>query len=179
MTRKNRWLSLACVALPAILGGCGYQQAGTGSSASSYKWTSLYRQDVQTVAVPIFSNIDFARGDELTLTKALITQIEQRTPYKVVDREKADTVIEGQVTRVQLQSVSSDRATSLPQEQLYSLRIDFVWKDLRTGKILVERKGYEQSSTFYPTLGEGRQTGALNAAEQLAVGIVQELEADW
>jgi len=159
--------------------GCGYQQSGTGGSASTYRWTSLYRQDVQTVAVPIFSNIDYARGDELALTKALVTQIEQRTPYKVVDREKADTIIEGQVTKVRLQSISSDRGSALPQEQLYALRVDFVWKDLRTGKILVERKGFEQNSTFYPTLGEGRQTGALNAVEQLAVAIVQELEADW
>lgn len=179
--RRHLRASVALSAVVALaIGGCsGYQQTGTGSSASNYKWTSLYRQDIQTVAVPIFSNIDFSRGDELALTKALITQIEQRTPYKVVDRDKADTIIEGQITRVRLQSVSSDRATSLPQEQLYTLRVDFVWKDLRTGKILVERRGFEQNATFYPTLGEGRQQGGLSAAEQLAIGIVQELEADW
>jgi len=174
---------LSLIAFLFFVIGCGYQQAGTGAggsaSSSGYRWTSLYRQDVRTVAVPIFTNVDFARGDEFTLTKAVVTQIEQRTPYKIVSREKADTILEGQITRVKLQTVSSDRDSALPQEQLYGVRVDFVWKDLRTGKLLVERRGFEQQSPFYPTLGEGRPTGSLNAVEQLAIAIVQELEAQW
>ncbi len=168
------------VAVPCLwLSGCaGYQQSGTGSQ-SGYQWSSLYRQDVQTVAVPIFTNIDFSRGDEFALSKALVQQIEQRTPYKVVSRESADTILEGQVTKVRRQTLSSDRQSSLPQEQLYTIRVDFVWKDLRTGKVLVERRGFEQNATYYPTLGEGRSQGQLNTAEQLAIAIVQELEADW
>jgi hypothetical protein len=163
----------------AVLSGCaGYQQAGTGAG-DGYKWSSLYRQDVRTVAVPIFTNVDFSRGDELALTKAVVMQIEQRTPYKVVNREKADTILEGQITRVRKQTLSSDRQSSLPQEQLYTVRVDFTWKDLRTGKILVERRGFEQNATYYPTLGEGRSQAQLNTAEQLAIAIVQELEADW
>jgi hypothetical protein len=166
-------------ALVPTLEGCGsYQQAGTGSR-DGYKWTSLYRQDVHTVAVPIFTNVDYSRGDEFALTKAIVTQIEQRTPYKVVSREKADTILEGQITQVRRQTISSDRSSSLPQEQLYGVRVDFVWKDLRSGQILVERKGFEQTNPAYPTLGEGRQTSALNTAESLALAIVQELESDW
>ncbi|MGC4033010.1 MAG: LPS assembly lipoprotein LptE [Tepidisphaeraceae bacterium] len=129
--------------------------------------------------MPIFTNVDFARGDEFTLTKAIVTQIEQRTPYKVVDREKADTILEGQIVRVRRQTISSEAGSNLPQEQLYGIRVNFTWKDLRTGKILVERRGFEQNSPYYPYLGEGRQTGALNASEQLALAIVQELQADW
>ncbi|MBC7784532.1 MAG: LptE family protein [Burkholderiales bacterium] len=165
--------------LVAGLTGCAdYQQSGTGARGG-YKWTSLYRQDVRTVAVPIFTNIDYSRGDEMALTKAIITQIEQRTPYKVVDREKADTVLEGQVTRVQRQTISSDRQSGLPQEQLYGIRVDFTWKDLRTGKVLVDRRDFDQTSPYYPTLGEGRSIGQLNSVEDMAVAIVHELEADW
>ncbi|MCS7032800.1 MAG: hypothetical protein NZ561_02265, partial [Phycisphaerae bacterium] len=68
---------------------------------------------------------------------------------------------------------------AIPQEQLYKITVNFVWKDLRTGKILVERRNFEQTATFYPTLGEGRFVGSQQAAEQLARGIVQELQADW
>ena len=163
-----------------LLTGCGYQQQGTASSSNSnYQWTSLYRQDVHTIAVPIFTNVSFTRGDEMNLTKAVITQIEQRTPYKVVDRDQADTILEGQITRVRKQSISTDRSSNLPQEQLYTIRVDFTWKDLRSGQVLVTRKDFEQSEPFYPTLGEGQETGALNTVEQLALGIVQELQADW
>ncbi len=172
------WRSFLLLGAIALAGCEGYQQAGTGSRGG-YKWSSLYRQDVKTIAVPIFSNVDFSRGDEFALSKALVMQIEQRTPYKVVDHDKADTILEGQITKVKLQSLSSDRQSALPQEQLYGIRVDFVWKDLRTGKILVERRGFEQNAAFYPTLGEGRSQGQLNTAEQLAIAIVQELEADW
>jgi hypothetical protein len=171
-------LLLAALSLAALAGCAGYQQAGTGSRGS-YQWTSLYRQDVQTVAVPIFTNVDYARGDEFTLTKAIVTQIEQRTPYKVVDRERADTILEGQITQIRRQTLSSDAGSGLPQEQLYAIRVDFTWKDQRSGKILVERRGFETTLPYYPTLGEGRQTGSLNTAEQMAIAIVQELEADW
>jgi hypothetical protein len=97
----------------------------------------------------------------------------------VVSREKADTVIEGQITRIRRPVVSNDRSNGLPQEQLYGIRVDFVWKDQRSGKILVERRGFEQQSPYYPTLGEARDTASLNTSEAMAIAIVRELEADW
>lgn len=173
------FLSMLFIGVLLILTGCqGYHQAGNGTG-EGYQWSSLYRQDIRTVAVPIFTNVDFSRGDELALTKAVIMQIEQRTPYKVVNREQADTILEGQITRVRKQTLSNNRQSGIPQEQLYTIRVDFTWKDLRTGKILVERRGFEQNATYYPTLGEGRSQAQLNTAEQLAIAIVQELEADW
>lgn len=173
--------TLALTALACGLVGCtGYSQSGDGSTGTDgYQWSSLYRQDVRTVAVPIFTNVDYRRGDEFDLTKAVVTQIEQRTPYKVVDREKADTILEGQITRVRLQSLSAERGSNLPQEQLYTVRVNFTWKDLRTGRVLRERRGFEQSSPFYPTLGEGQGKASLNATEAMALAIVQELQADW
>ena len=164
-----------------LLSGCGsYSQSGDGSTGTpTYQWSSLYRQDVRTVAVPIFTNIDYHRGDEFELTKAVVTQIEQRTPYKVVDRDRADTILEGQITRVRTQSLSAERGSNLPQEQLYTVKLNFTWKDLRTGRVLRERRGFEQSNAFYSTLGEGQGKASLNTTEALALAIVQELQADW
>src|SRR5437868_4787436 len=57
---------------------CGYQQSGDYNAhpSSGYKWRSLYREDIQTVAVPIFQNKDFHRGIEFSLTRAVIKQLE-------------------------------------------------------------------------------------------------------
>jgi hypothetical protein len=66
-----------------------------------------------------------------------------------------------------------------PQEQLCRVRVNFVWKDQRSGKILVQRRRFEQDSPFYPTLGEGEFVGSQLNVENLAIGIVHELEADW
>jgi Lipopolysaccharide-assembly len=164
------------------MAGCGYQQNDNyeqQADPSGYQWRSLYRQDVQTVAVPIFTTQSFRRGVELRLSKALVNQLESQTPYKVVARERADTIIEGEITDVGLAEISSHYDTGIPQEQLVTVTVNFVWKDLRTGQILVERRGFEQTATYYPTLGEGEFAGSQLAAERLALGIVQELQADW
>lgn len=163
------------IGLSLTAAGCGYQ----GGDPGGYSQTTLFRQDVRTVAVPIFESKSFHRGVEFQLTKAIVQQIETTTPYKVVDAERADTVLEGQVVEVALSNISSDSRAAIPQEQLYKVTVNFVWKDLRSGKILVDRRNFEQTSTFYPTLGEGRFVGSQQATEQLARGIVQELQADW
>ncbi len=183
-------------ALP--LAGCGYQTnnssidssssalaapgngapAGSGNG-SAYKWQSLYRGDIRTVAVPIFTSKSFQRGVEFNLTKAVIQQLEARSPYKVVSRDVADTVLEGEIEGVKVDTISNSSDTTTPQEQLMTLRVNFVWKELKTGRILMERRGFEQSSAYYPSLGEGRFAGTQIATEKLAIGIVRELEADW
>lgn len=161
---------LACVI--ALLAGCS-------SSKDGYHWSSTYRPEYKTVAVPIFTSKDYARGVEFTLSKALVNQIEANTPYKVVARDKADTILEGEILQVRVNTLSEDRLSAVPQEQLLSVIVNFTWKDLRTGRVLVSRRGFEQAATFYPTLGEGRFVGTQAASEKLALAIVHELESDW
>ena len=171
-------LALLVAALTA-LAGCGYNNSGGGGGTGGYQWKSVYRQDIRTVAVPIFKSTVYERGVEFSLSKALVQQIEANTPYKVVPRERADTILEGEIVTVEIHTLSNDRFSAIPQEQLLDITVDFTWKDLRTGKILVTRRGVEQTATFYPTLGEGRATGTQAATDRLALSIVQELQADW
>jgi hypothetical protein len=158
--------------------GCGYSTVGS-EPVGGYQWHSLYPEDVKTIAVPIFTNKSFRRDEEFRLTKALVTQIEAKTQYKVVPRERADTVLEGEITSIDVERVSDDAETAVPQENLYKVIVDFTWKDQRTGRIRVSRQNFEQDSTFYPTLGEGEFVGSQEAAEKLASGIVEQLQADW
>jgi hypothetical protein len=178
MTRRTPLiLAVALVGLVA-LGGCGYKNGG-GGAGGGYQWQSVYRDDIRTVAVPIFKSNVFQRGIEFSLSKALVSQIEANTPYKVVPRERADTILEGEIVGVRVDTLSADRFSAIPQEQLLDIIVDFTWKDLRTGRILIERRGVEQTASYYPTLGEGRATGTQAASERLALAIVQELQADW
>ena len=59
------------------------------------------------------------------------------------------------------------------------IRVNFTWKDLRDGRILAQRRRFDQSGTYYPTLGEGRFVGEQQNVERLAIAIVQELQSDW
>ncbi|MDP9172590.1 MAG: LPS assembly lipoprotein LptE [Planctomycetota bacterium] len=156
--------------------GCGFE---SGGDSGGYHWGSLYRQDIHTVAVPIFSSRDFHRGVEFQLSEALVKKIEAFTPYKVVPRERADTVLEGEIVSIQPVTLALDPRTATPQQQLYSIVVNFTWKDLHTGKVLMSREGFAQTTTFYPILGEGQFVGSQNSVEKLALGIVEEMEAAW
>ena len=162
----------------AWMAGCGYQQSGSAGDGG-YQWSSLYRGDVRSVAVPIFTNKTFYRGVEFGLAKALVNQVEAQTPYKVVPPDRADTVLEGEVHRVRIRTISDDPRNALPQEQLYLFTVNFTWKDLRTGKILLARRNFEQTAPYYPTLGEGQFVAEQQNVERLALAIVQELQAEW
>ena len=153
--------------------------AGCGRGGDGYTWGSTFRPGVRSVAVPVFQTKSFSRGDEVALSQALVSQIESRTPYKVVPAERADTILEGTVVNVSLGTVSVDEQTALPQEQTYTIAVDFTWKDMRSGQILVERRNFEQTSTYYPTLGDGRFVGRQSSAEGLAASIVDQMVTDW
>jgi hypothetical protein len=162
--------------------GCGYQQNNSvdvGPKVGSYKWSSLYREDISTVSVPIFQNKDFRRGIEFQLTNSLVKQMEATTPYRVAPRERADTILEGEIISTDLNTLSRDVRTAIPQEQLYTVTINFRWTDLRTGKILLERRNFQQTSNFYGTVGEGEFVGSQGAMEKLALEIVHEMQAEW
>jgi len=188
-SRHAVFVPLLLLALLAGVSGCGYQGgvgndfSGNGNAPDNkdtgYQWKSIYRQDVRTVHVPIFTNIDYQRGVEFSLSKALVNQIEANTPYKVVPRERADTVLEGSITSIKVNTLSQDTRSAIPQEQLLDITVDFTWKDLRTGRALVTRHGVQSASTYYPTLGEGRETGTQLAVERMAMNIVQQMQSEW
>ena len=175
-----RVCTTALTILTMTLAGCGYSRTGSAPAANSwYQWRSLYREDVRTVSVPIFKNRTFYRGIEFSLSKALVNALEASTPYKVTPRERADTILEGEVEDVRLRTVSNESRAAIPQEQLYVVRVNFTWKDLRTGRILCQRENFEQDASFFPTLGEGLYIGEQSNVERLAQGIVEELQSDW
>lgn len=181
---KTRILLNALIALAGMtaMSGCGsYQSTGdfNPNANPGYQWKSLYREDYQSIAVPIFTSRSFQRGVETEVTRAVVQQMELRSPYKVVPRDRAQTILEGEIDSVEVNTLSNDLDTTLPQEQTLTIRINFTWKDIRTGRILAERRGFTQSATYYPTQGEGRFTGTQSAVERLAIAIVQQLEADW
>ena len=88
-------------------------------------------------------------------------------------------MLEGEILNSRVDNLSRDYFTNIPQEQLVVITVNFRWKDLRTGRILVERKNFQQTASYYPTAGENEWTGDQLAIERLALGIVQELQADW
>lgn len=167
-----RTIKLALTAAVTIsvfvtVGGCGYQNG----------W--LHRSDVQTVYVEMFDTKSFRRGYEFTLTDAICKRIESQTPYKIVsDRDRADTVLSGEMATHNM-VLSQDRYTGRPLEFESGMAVVVTWKDLRTGRLLIDREQVAASATYSEQLGQDIDYSLNRAANKAAVRIVELMEIPW
>ncbi len=152
-----------------MLAGCGYRT------------TELFPETYRTVSVPIFENRTFYRGVETDLAEAMVKEIEQRTPYKVVATAAADTSLTGTIVSVRQQSLSKTASAGFVEEQEVTVIIDFEWKDLRTGEVIVSRKGFENAgrAAAASPVGEPFSVAQHGVVQRLARDVVSTLRGEW
>ena len=153
--------------LLGALSGCGYTSK------------SLYNKSVSTIAVPIFTNKTFRREWEYRLTEALDKNIEARTPSKLTPQSRADTVLSGEIVDIREDVLTRQFGVNLPRETQLTIVVNFIWKDRRSGRVLVERKQFNRSATEIPEIGEHLADAEQAAIENLARAIVDQLQQDW
>lgn len=163
--RKLELMSLVVMML--FVGGCGY------SSRRSF------RTDIKTVQVSAFGSKEFRRRIEMDLTEAIKKHIQMETPYKLTDEGQADTVLRGEVLEVRQGTLGRDFMLNRPRETQLTLVVSFEWKDLRTGKILVERKRWLQTFDYSAPVGENEAIALTGVVDRMAKRIVDQMEADW
>lgn len=132
--RKRRilgFLAVACVAL--ALPAC---ESGGHFCVLGYSTKPNYNRDIRTVYVPIFKNKTFRRGLEFDLTRTVIRQIEEKTPYKVVsDCNGADTELIGTITAITKSLVNINPENEVREAEM-TMAVEIIWRDRRTGEIL-------------------------------------------
>lgn len=141
----------------------------------------LYDTQYHTVNVPIFENRTLTRGVQHDLTEALIKEISTRTPYAIGGTGSSDTVIQGVVTDVERQMISRGKLGNVPQQLEITLRVDFEWRDLRTGKVIRGRQGFEAVGSYLPRapVYETEDVAIQMAVSRIAEDMVQAMQADW
>lgn len=167
---RGRAASIACLVLAALLvTGCGYAHK------------PVFPEDVQTVYVPIFQNRSFYRGVEFDLTEALIKEIELTTPYKAVRQGQADTILVGTIVAMDQNRLTRTRPGGLPEELEVRITVDLEWKNLRTGKVIRDRKGLTSVGRYIPVrqVGEQYQVGQHESVQRLAQEIVATMRGEW
>jgi len=158
--------------------------AGAGCAADPREgWSTapVHRTDVATVAVPIFDNATFVRDVEFLLTDAVIKAVEARTPYRVTDRSRADTLLTGRITDVRLQELSASPVSGLGEEVVESIEVEFSWTRIDTGEVIVRRADLSIAGLFSPSapVGERREVGRFAAVDRLADRIVDTMASEW
>ncbi len=169
---------VAAVALP--MSGCARGDASE-QEASGYTARSLYPEQYHSVAVPIFENRTFVTGLERDITDALIKEIQARTPYRVLNSESAQTQLSGVITAVEKTRLNRARGSGLVREMLLSVTVDFQWRDLRTGKVIVDRREFSVGDEYMPSrpFGERPDVAEYGLASNLASEIVAAMRDQW
>ena len=155
------------VLLAAGLTGCGYSARG------------LFRDDIRTVHVEMFTTREFRRDLEFMLTEAVKKRIETDTPYRLASREKADTILRGQVRQVRQAAFAPDPRTRQPRDKQMTLAVHVQWKDQRSGTYLLDQDVLLQAIDDLPPAGESEAFAEQKLIDRMAARIVRRLFAAW
>ncbi len=165
VSRKAAWC-FAC-GLMIAAGGCGYSS------------TPLQRQGIRTVYVEMFQSKEFRRGIEMQLTEALRKELDRGTPYRNAPKNRADTVLSGEIVEVRQGVLGKNFLTDMPRELAATFVISYRWKDMRTGRILVENPQFVQTVEYVPPIKETFYIASEQAVNELARRIVDSMETAW
>lgn len=149
-----------------------------GMSGYSNEW--LVPEDVGSVYVEMFDNRTFWRSIEYDLTDALAKRIEVETPYKIItNRDKAETIISGQITSVRQAILTADRDSGQALEMELEVRAVVNWKNLKTGELLIDSRSVGASASYSQFQEQDFSYAASVAANNLARKIVELMEREW
>jgi outer membrane lipopolysaccharide assembly protein LptE/RlpB len=148
----RRGLVLLAVALAA---GCGYS------------WRGTLPGHLRTIAVPTFANRTSEPGADSVVTRAVVEAFSTSGRLQVVPPERADAVLEGEVTGYEIQSIAFDPRANV---RLYRLVITVNLRllDRVHDRVLFERTGHREQADFRVAgaVSEtiAREAGALRSA---------------
>ena len=149
------------------------------SGCGGYQNEWLHPSEVQTVYVEMFDTTSFRRGHEYVLTDAICKRIEAQTPYKIVsDRNIADSVLSGQLG-IQSSTLATDRYSARPIEQETLVNVRVTWKDLKTGRLLIDGEKVYASSSYSDPMGQTFEYSIDRAVNKAAVRVVELMETPW
>ena len=147
---------------------------------AGYSNQTLFPADVSSVCLEMFENESFRRGVEYKLSDALSKRIEAATPYKIISsKDRADSVISGQIVQVDELVLSVERETGLPLEKELLLKAVVNWKNLKTGQLLIDNKSVTSQATYSTYQNQDFSYASALAANNLARRIVELMEKEW
>lgn len=165
--RLHRSLATVLVLAGVLPCGCGYR-AG-----------EPFRRDVRTVCVEMFESKEFRRDLEFMLTEAVKKKIATSTPYRLAPRDRADTLLRAEVIEQRQAAFAPDPLSRQPREKQLTLAVRVEWKDLRSGRLLLEQPVLLQAVDYVPPAGESERFAQDKAVERLADRIIARMYDEW
>jgi len=130
-----------------------------------YTTKPQYPDHIRTIYVPIFKNLTLWRGLEFDLTRAVIREIEAKTPYKVVSSPScADSQLSGTIVSLNKNVINRNQLNEIREAET-TLGVEIVWKDLRTGEILSRPRPPATANTSIPPIPAPIETPGIPVPE--------------
>jgi outer membrane lipopolysaccharide assembly protein LptE/RlpB len=115
--------------------GCGYTLLGN------------LPDHLKTVSVPVFKNRSSEAGAESTITAAVVNAFTTNGRLRVVPLDRADSVLEGEITNYSVQSLTYDSKLNLRSYQL-TVSMDVRFRDLKRSELLWSQNGLTEQVSF-------------------------------
>jgi hypothetical protein len=145
------------VALLLAAGGCGYSFQGT------------LPPHIASIAVPVFANRTPEPAVETILTRAVVDAFSTSGRLRVTTPERADSILNGEVTGYDIQSIAFDPRANVRQYRLV-VTMNLRYRDLRENRLVFERLGLQEQAEFRVSAAVAetivREETALRAAAQ-------------
>jgi outer membrane lipopolysaccharide assembly protein LptE/RlpB len=153
----------AVLVLAAALtaGGCGYSLRGN------------LPDHIKTVAVPVFQNRTPVPAVENFLTNAVVNAFATNGRLRVTSVDRADSILDGEITSYNLQSIAYDAAANIRQFRL-TVTLNLRFRDVRKNEVLLQRTGYADRADFaVPGTVAETITASEGALQQAATDIAR------
>ena len=133
----SRLLTRALLAIFVLwsVASCGYTLQGDLPS------------HLKTVSVPVFKNRSNEAGAESTITAGVINAFTTNGRLRVVPLDQADSVLEGEITAYNVQSLTYDSKLNLRSYQL-TVSMDVRFRDLKRSELLWQQNGLTEQVSF-------------------------------
>jgi len=162
--------------LPLVIGCAGYQ----------FGAKTMYCSDIQTIHVSMFESDSYRRNLGEWLTEAVVKEIEQRTPYKIVSSSHADSILSGRITSDTKQRITRNRFDE-PRDIEVAFYVQINWVDNRGGRLVNDTlvpipallTSLRSDSDLIPEAGQSIATSQQDAIRKLAAKIVSQMEVPW
>ncbi len=166
-------LLVPMLAALVLTSACGYHLGGKAD---------LVPKDVKTIAIPAFTNATMQYQAATVLTADVVREFHSRTHYTIVaEKSGADAVLTGSVVSFNvLGGITTDPVTNRATSSQIVLTIQFNLTDQHTGKVILQRTGYEfrnryEISTSLPTYFDESSPAIKRVAEDAARALVSSI----
>lgn len=159
----------------SLQGACGYTQK------------TVLPQNLKTLNVATFQNklpagrvYAYEPGLEMKITNALLRRLHDDGNLKVVGREKADAVLEGDLINYEQEGLRFTGLERIEEYRLY-LVVSLRLRDGKTGATIWEEPNFSGDASYF-VIGPravSRAEAADKAIERLARNVVDRIVEDW